>query len=53
MSVLEVLHRLLDARGVTLEADEWQEIRDALREERMYAVMRYILEKDRVGKDNE
>ena len=46
MEVLEVLHRVLDARGVTLEAVEWQEIRDAVREERIYAVMRYILDRE-------
>ena len=46
MDVLGVLHRILDARGVTLEAGEWSEIRNAIREERMVAVMRYILDRE-------
>ena len=40
---LEVLHSILDARGVTLEAGEWSRIGVAIREERLSAVMRYIL----------
>ena len=36
----------MDARGVTLEAVEWVQIRNAVREERMYAVMRYILDRE-------
>lgn len=46
MDVLAVLHGILDARGVTLEAKEWSEIRNAVREERMMAVMRYILDRE-------
>lgn len=46
MGVLEVIHGILDARGVTLEAVEWVQIRNAVREERMYAVMRYILDRE-------
>ena len=53
MSVLEVLHRILDARGVTLEAGEWQEIRDAVREERVYAVVRYALDEEKGSNNNE
>ena len=51
MRILEVLHRILDARGVSLTADEWSEVRLAVREERTYAVMRYMLEENGDGKD--
>lgn len=53
MDILSVLHGILDARGVTLEASEWSQIRNAVREERMVAVMRYILETECGVKDNE
>ncbi len=46
MDILAVLHGILDARGVTLEAKEWSDIRNAIREERMLAVMRYILDRE-------
>lgn len=46
MALLEVLHGILDSRGVTLGAGEWSDIRNALREEKMYAVIRYIMDRE-------